>query len=60
MHGRIDGGRLVYESSDGPARLRMTFDAADPQCRVWTNEISTAGGPRRLIESYRMTPTAGS
>ena len=59
MRGRIDGKRLVYESSDGNARLRMTFDVTEPQCVVWTNEISTAGGPWRLIESYRMTPTEG-
>jgi hypothetical protein len=58
LHGRIAGDQLIYESSDGPARLRMTFDASDPQCRLWTNEISAAGGPWRLIESYRMTPTS--
>jgi hypothetical protein len=56
MHGRIDGNRLVYESSVGNARLRMTLDAADPHGVVWTNEASAAGGPWRLIERYRMTP----
>ena len=56
MHGRIDGNRLVYESSDGTARLRMTFDASDPQGVVWTNEASLAGGPWQLIDTYRMTP----
>jgi hypothetical protein len=60
MRGRIDGNRLVYESSDGTARLRMTFDAAEPQCVVWTNEISTDGGSWRLVESYRMTPTGAA
>ena len=56
MHGRIDGDRLVYESSVGTARLRMTFDASDPQGVVWTNEASLAGGPWKLIDTYRMTP----
>ncbi len=56
MHGRIDGDRLIYESSDGAARLRMTFDASDPQCVVWSNETSAGGTPWTLIESYRMTP----
>ena len=59
MRGRIDGDRLVYESiGDSPVRLRMTLDVADPQAAVWTNELSAAGGPWRLIESYRMTPRA--
>jgi hypothetical protein len=58
MRGHIDGDRLVYESiGDGPVRLRMTLDVADPHAAVWTNEASAAGGPWRLIESYRMTPT---
>jgi hypothetical protein len=57
MHGRLDGDRLVYESSDGAARLRMTFDASDPTGVVWINETSTADGPWRLIERYRMTPS---
>jgi hypothetical protein len=35
----------------------MTLDVADPHAAVWTNEASAAGGPWRLIESYRMTPT---
>jgi hypothetical protein len=34
----------------------MTVDVADPQAAVWTNELSTAGGRWKLIESYRMTP----
>jgi hypothetical protein len=34
----------------------MTFDVSDPGAVVWTNETSLAGGPWRLIESYRMTP----
>lgn len=57
MHGRIVGDHLVYESDDGTTRLRMMFDVSEPGSPVWTNEISTAGGPWRLIESYRMTPT---
>jgi hypothetical protein len=60
MRGRIEGDRLVYESiGDSPMRLRMTLDVADPQAAVWTNELSEAGGPWRLIERYRMTPAGG-
>jgi hypothetical protein len=60
MRGRIDGDRFAYESiGDSPVRLRMTSDIADPQAAVWTNELSVAGGPWKLIESYRMTPAGG-
>jgi hypothetical protein len=60
MRGRLEGDRLIYESiGGGPARLRLTWDLSlsDPEAAVGTNEISVAGGPWALIESYRMTPT---
>ena len=58
MRGRIDGDRLLYESTgNGPVRLRLTWDVSDPRSATWTNEASMAGGPWTLIESYRMTPT---
>jgi hypothetical protein len=57
MRGRVAGDRLVFESlAPGPAVLRLTWDATDPDELVWTNEASPDGVHWRLIETYRMTP----
>jgi len=61
MRGHVDGDRLVFETlTPGPAVLRLTWDAADPQAIVWRNEASPDGVHWRLIESYCMTPSAGT
>lgn len=57
MAGRIDGDRLVFESTDDPAmRIRLTWDLVDTDAIRWRNETSTGGGPWSLVEEYRCTP----
>jgi hypothetical protein len=59
MRGKIDGDRLVLESTDeGPAAFRVTWDLADPEAPSWIDEVSLDGGPWQLIERYVMTPRA--
>lgn len=59
MTGRIDGDRLVFESDGDPgARIRLTWDLAEPDTILWTNEVSVAGGPWSLVEEYRCTPVS--
>ncbi len=38
------------------ARLRLVWDLSDPPVMTWSNHVSVAGGPWRLIEQYEMTP----
>ena len=54
--GRIDGDRLVFESLDDAVRLRLTWDASDPDVITWRNEMTTGDGTWFLIEEYRMVP----
>jgi hypothetical protein len=55
--GRIDGDRLMFESTDGAQiRLRFTWDASDPAVIMWRNEMSMADGSWFLIEEYPMVP----
>ncbi|HEX2355850.1 MAG TPA: DUF1579 family protein [Micromonosporaceae bacterium] len=57
MHGHIDGDWLIFETAThAPARLRLTWDATDPQDITWRNEASIDGGPWTEIETYHMTP----
>jgi hypothetical protein len=57
MRGRIEGDRFIIESlDDGPARLRMVWDASNPLDLTWRNETSIGGGTWALIEAYHMTP----
>jgi hypothetical protein len=57
LRGRIDGARLVFESTgDPPVRIRVTWDASDPDVILWRNESSAGGGPWSLVEEYRCTP----
>jgi hypothetical protein len=57
MTGRIDGDRLVFESAEGsPARLRLVWDATDPNAIAWRNEMAIGDDTWFLIEEYRMTP----
>lgn len=59
LDGRIDGDRLVFESTgDPPVRIRLTWDLADPAVILWRNEMCTAGGPWSLVEEYRCTPVS--
>jgi hypothetical protein len=55
--GRIDGDRLIFESlEDAGGRLRLTWDASDPDVIIWRNEMTTGAGTWFLIEEYRMVP----
>jgi Protein of unknown function (DUF1579) len=55
--GRIDGDRLVFESlDDAGVRLRLTWDASEPDVITWRNEMTTGDGTWFLIEEYRMVP----
>ena len=57
MRGWIDGDRLTFETIGEPlARLRLVWDASDPNDRTWRNEMSVGGGPWTLVEAYHMTP----
>jgi len=57
MCGRIDGDRLVFESTgDPPVRIRLTWDVVGLDTVVWRNESSAGGGPWFLVEEYRCTP----
>jgi hypothetical protein len=55
--GRIDGDRLVFESlEDAGVRLRLTWDASDPDVITWRNEMTVGEGTWFLIEEYRIVP----
>ncbi|MBE8471999.1 DUF1579 family protein [Streptomyces justiciae] len=57
LRGRIDGDRLIFEQvGEEPVRLRLVWDANDPQDPVWSNETSADGGPWTLVEAYHCTP----
>jgi hypothetical protein len=56
MTGHLDGDRLTFESTSDGLRLRLTWDASDPQTIIWINECSIGEGPWTLIESYRLQP----
>jgi uncharacterized protein DUF1579 len=57
MSGHLDGDKLIFESPpDGPVRLRLTWDAADPADILWRNEAAFGDGPWVLVETYHMTP----
>ncbi len=59
MRGQIDGDRLTfYTLGAGPVRLRMAWDANDPEDLIWTNETSVENGPWTLIETYHMLRVA--
>jgi hypothetical protein len=58
MRGQIDGDRLTFHSlGDGPVRLRLIWDASNPDDLIWTNEASVENGPWTLVETYHMRPT---
>ena len=59
--GTIDGDRFVIVSDDAniggaQVRLRMIWDASNPDAMTWLNEMSIADGPWNLIEDYQMRP----
>jgi Protein of unknown function (DUF1579) len=57
MRGWIDGDRLTFETAgDAPVRLRLVWDASEPNDMVWRNEMSVGGGPWSLVEEYHCTP----
>ena len=57
MRGRIDGDCLTFESiGEAPVRIRLVWDATDPNVMRWRNEVSVAGAPWSLVEEYWCTP----
>jgi hypothetical protein len=63
MCGHIHGDRLVFETVGTPGtpmRLRMTWDATDPADITWHNESSMDGRRWTDIETYHLTPLAGT
>ncbi|MGW0758446.1 hypothetical protein ACWD1Y_18565 [Streptomyces sp. NPDC002814] len=57
MRGHIDGDRLMFESISEPmVRLRLVWDATDPQELVWQNEMSVDGRSWTLVEAYHCVP----
>jgi hypothetical protein len=59
--GSIRGDRLLFESiGDASNRLRLIWDASDPNEILWRNEMSLNGGPSTLVEEYRCTPIAAA
>jgi hypothetical protein len=62
--GLVDGDTFTI-TSDGatiagaPVRLRMIWEASNPQALRWRNEMSIADGPWALIEEYDMLADAG-
>ena len=60
MRGSIEDDRLTFESiGDSPAKIRLVWDAGEKSDLVWTNEVSLAGGPWILVETYHLTPDSG-
>lgn len=58
LRGRIDGDRLVFESTgEPPVRIRLTWELTGADTITWRNETSVDGGPWSLVEEYRCTPT---
>jgi hypothetical protein len=59
--GAIEGDRFIITSEpltmgNLSGRLRMVWDAANPNLMRWRNEIAPEGGPWLLIEEYTCTP----
>jgi hypothetical protein len=55
MHGRLDRDVLTFESlGEGPVRLRMVWNLADPEAMTWRIEMSVGGAPFALVEEYRL------
>jgi hypothetical protein len=51
--GAIEGNRLVRgPQGETPVKLRFTREVLDERPPTWKNEVSVAGGPWRLIETY--------
>lgn len=60
MAGRIEGDRLLFESTGDPAvRIRLTWDLEDGGTIRWRNEARVGAGPWSLVEEYRCTPVPG-
>ena len=58
LRGQIEGERLTFESLGDPlVRLRLVWELTGASDITWRNEMSVAGGPWSLIETYRCTPT---
>jgi Protein of unknown function (DUF1579) len=57
MRGHIDGDVMTFESfEDRSPKLRLTWDAFDPNGVVWRNEMSLDGEQWVLIEDYVIVP----
>jgi hypothetical protein len=56
--GRIDGDVLVFESAPGRfPRIRLTWEATDPEVVLWRNEMTFDGESWFLVEDYRILPS---
>lgn len=61
LRGWIDGDRLIFETiGDPPVRLRLVWDAADPDRLTWRNEMAVGQKPWSLVEEYQCTPVPAS
>lgn len=56
MRGWIEGDRLTFEAIGEPSvRLRLVWDASDPEHLTWRNETSVGGAPWSHVEEYHCT-----
>jgi hypothetical protein len=57
MRGHIDGDVMTFESFDNRSpRLRLSWDASDPNGVLWRNEMSLDGERWNLVEDYVIVP----
>ncbi len=60
LDGRIDGDRLVFESTgDPPVRIRLTWELTGPAVMLWRNELRAGDGPWSLVEEYTCRTVPG-
>ncbi|MEU8223668.1 DUF1579 family protein [Kribbella sp. NPDC048915] len=56
LSGSIAGDTLTFRSiGDPPVRLRLTWQLVDDGTITWRNEVSVAGRPYQLVETYHCT-----
>ncbi|MEN6517989.1 MAG: hypothetical protein ABFC38_07320 [Methanospirillum sp.] len=58
FRGAIEGNRLVMEfQGETPMKLRFAREVLEEPGLTWKKEMSVAGGPRGLIETYLLMPS---
>ncbi len=58
FRGAIEGNLLIMESRrKTPMKLRFAREVLEEPGLTWKKEMSVAGGPRGLIETYLLTPS---